>query len=571
MKKRVVAAVAVLLAAGWIAQSAVYAQGDDRPKYQRRWVWVMTNLLVDKEVDRVVALIKRSAAAGYNGIVISDYKMNFLDRMPSHYFVHAERVKTAAREANVELIPGVFSVGYSNGLLSHDPNYAEGMRVENAPFVLKGNEAVLASEPSALRNGGLEETRGHQFAGFGFQDEPGKVTFADHDVVREGKTSCRMENLGLSYNKRLIQPVNVRPHACYRLSCWVKTRDLQETGAFRLMAIGASGRQLSFQEGGLEATKDWTKIEVVFNSQDESKVNLYAGLWGAKSGTLWIDDLRFEELGLVNVLRRPGCPFLVKSADGATTYTEGDDFEPVRDPNLGQLPWPGEYEFNHPTPAIKLTKTSRIKPGDRLKVSWYHPVLTLSGYAACCLSEPKIYSILEDQAKRVESLFHPKTIFMQHDELRVVNWCAACQTRKLTPGALLADNVRRCQEILKKSSPNATQIIWSDMFDPTHNAVKGPYYLVNGSLEGSWNGLQPSTMIANWNGGKARASLEFFAKRGHSQIIAGYYDSDDNFNTWDTAASGLPGVIGFMYTTWQQRYVDLERYGRKIQREGEKR
>jgi hypothetical protein len=101
------------------------------------------------------------------------------------------------------------------------------------------------------------------------------------------------------------------------------------------------------------------------------------------------------------------------------------------------------------------------------------------------------------------------------------------------------------------------------MFDPTHNAVKD-YYLVNGTLEGSWEGLDRSVILANWNAGKARASLDFFAKRGHRQVLAGYYDSDDNLATWNAAAKGVPGVIGFMYTTWQSRFDDLERYGKAL-------
>jgi hypothetical protein len=33
---------------------------------------------------------------------------------------------------------------------------------------------------------------------------------------------------------------------------------------------------------------------------------------------------------------------------------------------------------------------------------------------------------------------------MSHDEIRVANWCAACESANLTPGQLLADNVKRC-------------------------------------------------------------------------------------------------------------------------------
>ncbi len=48
------------------------------------------------------------------------------------------------------------------------------------------------------------------------------------------------------------------------------------------------------------------------------------------------------------------------------------------------------------------------------------------------------------------------------------------------------------------------------------------YYFVNGTLEGAWEGLDRSVIIANWNAGKAKASLDFFAKRGHKRILAGY-------------------------------------------------
>ena len=44
-----------------------------------------------------------------------------------------------------------------------------------------------------LVNGDLEDTKGDVFRGFGFQDGPGTDTFADHEIVHHGKTSCRFE------------------------------------------------------------------------------------------------------------------------------------------------------------------------------------------------------------------------------------------------------------------------------------------------------------------------------------------------------------------------------------------
>lgn len=546
-----------------------HAADEPKPRYAHRWVYAMYNLQVDKNADQLIALIDRAGKSGYNGLVLADYKLNILDRVPPNYFTNVARVKEAAAKANIEIIPAVFPIGYSAGLLAHDPNLAEGLPVKDAPFVVKGREAVLAPESAApLTNGDLEQVKGDRFVGFSFQDDPGVTTFADREVVHHGKVSCRMQDPAkgtASGNCRLIQRVRLRPHACYRFSCWVKTRDLKPGNAFRLLAIGKDGRELSFYEGKLKETQDWAPIEVVFNTLDQGEVNVYVGQWGGRSGTLWVAELALEEVALVNVLRRPGCPFVVASGDGQTVYEEGKDFEPMRDALLGRDPYAGEFSFKPRTVPLRLTAASRIKDGDKLRVSWYHPVLTHGEQVMCCLSEPKLYDLLRDQAKRVNELLKPKTFFMSHDEIRVAGWCKACQDRKETPGALLADNVGRCAAILKEVNPNARIVVWSDMFDPQHNAV-AKYYLVNGSLEGSWKGLPKDVVIANWNGGKSAASLKWFAGLGNEQIIAGYYDGSnlENFRKWDAAAQGVNGVNGFMYTTWEHKYDLLEEYGKAM-------
>ncbi len=543
---------------------------DDAPVYRERWFYAPFNLLVNEQADELIHLIGQAHKAGYNGLVLADYKLNILDWMGPEYFRNVKRVQKAAADARIDIIPAIVPVGTSDGLLAHDPNLAEGLPVTDAPFIVKGRTARLEPDPSAhMRNGDLEQTRGDIFVGFSYQDDPGKTTFADHHIKHGGRTSCRMEmdpKRSSSGNYRLMQTVKLRPHACYRFSCWIKTSKLEPRNGFQIMALGTSPRhrQLTFYETTLEPTHDWTRVDVVFNSLNESEVILYAGIWGGRSGTLWLDDLALEELSLVNVLRRPGCPFKVTSADGRTVYEEGKDFESVRDPKLGQVPYGGEYSFDHAGPSLRLTAHSRLHHSERLLVSWYHPVITLGYQVMCCLSEPKVYDILRDQARRVNDLYHPKAFLMSFDEIRVANWCHACQSRHQTPGELLADSARRCTDILHAVNPRAKVLVWSDMFDPYHNAVDH-YYLVNGTLRGSWNGLQSTVVIANWNSGKATASLKWFADRGHRQIIAGYYDDGlDNLHHWNAAARNVARIDGFMYTTWQHQYRDLAAYGRAL-------
>jgi hypothetical protein len=105
------------------------------------------------------------------------------------------------------------------------------------------------------------------------------------------------------------------------------------------------------------------------------------------------------------------------------------------------------------------------------------------------------------------------------------------------------------------------------MFDPFHNAVKGPYYLVNGPWTGSWEGLPKDVVIMNWNHGERDKSLKFFADRGHRQIVATYYDDESMKQTrdWLASASGQGSVIGYMYTTWRGDYAKMEDFAKLCQ------
>lgn len=59
----------------------------------QRWLYLQTNLQVAENVAQADVLLRRAAKAGYNGVVLADYKLNILDRVPEHYFKHAAQVK----------------------------------------------------------------------------------------------------------------------------------------------------------------------------------------------------------------------------------------------------------------------------------------------------------------------------------------------------------------------------------------------------------------------------------------------------------------------------------------------
>ncbi len=532
-----IAAMLSLLSIGGFAQPA-------GARMQKRWLFVWRDMSDAKEVDRMIARFPRAKADGYNGVAFSF-------NVPA---AKAPELRQAARQNGLDLVAIVM-----NG--SRDRNYMEGVLSKDALFVARGGAAAHEQDnPVQVKNADFETVSANHFGGWGFQDDEGVTNFADHEVTHGGKTSLRMENVGKNKDRhcRISQRLQLTPNRQYRISFWLKTEDLAPADAEVKVLTADSGRFISFQTFRADKTQDWKHYDLVFNSLENSVANLYVGSWSGKTGKMWWDDLRIEEIGLVNVLRRPGCPVTVRGENG-TDYQEGRDYEKIVDPELH--PWRAYHE----PPRIKLTAATRIKEGERLRVSYYHPIIVYEDRLTSCLSEPKIFSDWEQEVRTADKLLHPAAFLMSHDELRVINRCALCQSKQMTPGELLAWNVRKAAGIIRAIRPDAGIWVWNDMFDPMHNATDH-FYAVNGTLAGSWKGLDKDVGIVNWHGGLMGKNSKFFADLGLKQILSGYYDGDENGDAiakWIDSTTGVPGIVGAMYTTWEDKYDAMDAWAKR--------
>jgi hypothetical protein len=253
-----------------------------------------------------------------------------------------------------------------------------------------------------------------------------------------------------------------------------------------------------------------------------------------------------------------GCPVTVRGPQG--TYEEGIDYEKIVDPILN--PWTAYHD-----PArVRLTSKSRINDGEQLRISYYHPVIVYEDRISGCLSEPFVFTEWENEIKMADELYKPDAFFMQHDEIREINQCASCQATNKTPGELLAWNIHKSASIIRAIRPDAAIWVWNDMFDPYHNAKEKNFYLVNGSLTGSWKGLDKNIGIVNWNGGGLEKDCQFFADLGMHQILSGYYDGDEDgtgIENWENKTHKIPGIVGAMYTTWNDNYGPMDTWAKK--------
>ncbi|HWB05939.1 MAG TPA: hypothetical protein VG796_23155 [Verrucomicrobiales bacterium] len=508
-----------------------------RAAIKEYWVYKSTNLLVDKNVADMKALLQRCKACGVTHMLLTDSKFSRLAEMDARYFKNAAEVRAAAKEAGIAIVPAVCPIGYSNDLLCRDPNLIEALPVKDMPMVVKNGTASLTAGPVAgLKGGDMSDLKL-----WGWKDE---------NIQSKDGTAYVKDPAG--NNARLTQKVKLEPWRQYHLSVRVKTNAFSGTPEVKFLT--KDGRALNYDSLQVKKTQDWGVHHVVFNSQENTEATLFLGCWDGKSGELWWDDALLEESAFVNLVRRDGTPLTVRTE--GRVLEEGKDFERLTDPLMGTKPYAGCYTVWHQPPVLKTS----LPDGTRLLVNWHHAATVHDDQAGICPSEKKTVEILRDQVQGVNKLWEPSGFMMSHDEIRVWNQCAACRARNLSAGQLLADNVRTCTQIIKAVNPSARIYVWSDMFDPNHNA-KNHYYLARGDFAGAWEGLDKDVSIVPWYFEKRAESLKFFADRGHRQVIAGYYDSKPaKVKEWIKAAAPFDGVEAVMYTTWQNNYSDMETF-----------
>lgn len=541
----------------------------DAPEFPRRWMYHSTNVLVGANVTAAKALWDNAVAHRINGVQLNDSKFSRPTTLPQRYLDSLASLKRYADDRGLELIPGVMPIGYSNEVLFHNPNLASGLPVRSQRFVIEADSArLLPHVQVALPNGGFEQRNGDQFPGFRFIDQPGQLSFADTDIKHSGSTSIRFENFAQyspqSGNGRVSYWTRVQPFTQYHVRGWVRTEALQPASSMNISVLSNAGYQLAFNDFSIPSSTDWIPIDFTFNSLEADTVGVYWGVWGARSGKIWWDDLLLEEAAFVNLLRREGTPLTVTHPTLRLAYIEGVDFDTLRDARMGNHSWPGDYDRWHTPPTFKRLPAGALANGDTILVSWYHAIVIYTDQVMATMSDPELYTILDREFRVLDSVLAPRTVMMQHDEIRTMNWDAGDENRGMTPAQLLADNVRQCRDIIRRHNPDADVWVWSDMFDEYHNAVKGPYYLVRGDLRGSADLIEKSIGMVNWNGrdGTVQNSLGLFATKGFRQMSAPYYDQDEQqIRRWREWTRDTEHFHGMMYTTWSRKYDHLEAFG----------
>jgi hypothetical protein len=522
------------------------------------WYQQHSYLTSPQAVASVEATISQAAAVGYTGVVLWDSSLNAVN-LPGWNLSYLQQVIAFARSKGMKVMPSVYPYGYSNDILNQNPNLAEGQHVAGTRFQVNpaGNALNVINSSPGFQNAGFESPS----AWFSYLDSG--VSW-DPSVSHSGSASARISNTG--GNARLYQSFSVTPWRQYHFRVWMKTQNFTNTPAVYIMDSTDWNAQRLNVPIPVAQNQDWTAYDFTLNSASSTSLSLLMGEWGGASGNLWVDDAVFEETGLVYVVRRGGAPLhMYDPGNPSRVFNEGSDFNAISDPEVA----PGGFgDHWHTPPVVTLPSGTSLRPGQTVALDYYAVVPIYGSQVGMCLTDPGVLQYLQANATSLASLFPAGTpLMLGYDEMRHLNSCALCKSKNMTAGQLLAWNVQQSVSTFQSLTPGSELYFWSDMFDPNMNA-HNDYYLAEGDISGSWLGLPANATVVNWNLGGLAASLKFFAgmtpqqTTPFRQVIAGFYDPGDNNGANAAAtelqqATGIPGVVGMLYTTWVDNYGQL--------------
>ena len=520
----------------------VRADGVHRPVTDR-WVHLRNDLTTDAKLAFSEDVIRRAAKSGYTGVLwdaavgAEGFDHDAWDAVRRARLAKAKRL---CDDLGLEIVPLVWSVGRAHSILHYDPNLGETTPVRDVPYVVKGGKAVFVPEPApAIR---LPSGR----------FEPG-VTYKSGDFAPK-----RFRRYRVSAKMRLNDVRNApKPHLYF----WRPLGD--ETHKYPSSRICYARITKALEP----KNTDWQDFCLDLQTRDRELCCLWGGCTPVEGTTVDFKDWKFEEMGLCRVLRGPGAPFAVKSADGKATYEEGRDYAVP----AGLPPHPTKDELHAREPSLELTipKGSRIRDGERILIDAYELVEVGPRQFAACMSDPRLYDYFRESAKVIRELFAPKKVMFSSDEIRAAGTCALCESRKTDLAHIFADCVNRQKRIISDEIPGVTVYAWSDMFVPCRNAIKSYELCADTTFEGSADLVDKDIVMAAWGGSPHKDEIDFLKSKGFRMIGCGYYDEKtmDGAWKWRDAYDANPEFIGLMYTTWTRpdgKYDLLEAWGRLL-------
>ena len=215
-----------------------------------------------------------------------------------------QRPRAAGQTRNPVLVPGAPQLApppNDTGLVDaaviaaakHDAGFLKAVFAAN-PVAAGGSETqpeVKVENPNLIGNPSFENEKNLQPIGWSTNQYGGNdVKYEWSDVSHTGKHSVMIHSAN-GVDAGWMCDIKCVPNTDYILSGWIKTEGVTRFGSAQGAVLNLHVHQL--KTNAISGTKDWTRVELKFNSGEESHViiNCLFGGWGLAKGTAWYDDI----------------------------------------------------------------------------------------------------------------------------------------------------------------------------------------------------------------------------------------------------------------------------------------
>lgn len=559
-----------------------------------KWFFAYVDLLRDPVLEgdetnytakELMALFEKLEEHKYTVVVLSSFQLGDkaildpTDASPSSQTIRKSLadIKAAASKYGIEIIPEVMPVGASESILQDDLHLADGTPVREMLFhVAKSPDGELFATPdrsSVLPRGDFSGTIEESASHWGFDPNAPGIMIS-HEAPPQSSASLEFhfgdqleKELALNAqqktaNGELTSWHAIKPWHQYRLSFAIRTSGLATPAEDLGFYAEVTGRLESKPDAiiyplervtdSIMPTQKWTLYSTILNSYEFKEAQLWIGSNEITAGHLWITNIRLEEVGGANLIRRSdlaetpdldeSLPLKVRLVETHEELKEGHDFTRWEDDLVAKTGW-----FQHEHSGTPIRILSQDLEGKTLSVDYYHVALPdrNRGYVCCSLRHPHVLKKFRSQVEQLQTILQPSRWLINHDEIRAYGHDPL--SKGISPGRILAENLTYAQEIIKVANSNAEIIVFNDMYDPEHNALQKMtldekkkkvisfYPMINGQFYGSSDSFDPDTTILNWQTGSKlmtldgnvrswQRSLGHFKGLDAKQVISGFYD-----------------------------------------------
>ena len=225
------------------------------------------------------------------------------------------RTKVTARPRSAVLVAGapeVAALPNDTGMVDaaviaaarHDAGFLKAVFAAN-PVAAGGGEAQPEAKlpnPNLVENASFENERKLLPIGWNTNQYGGNdVKYQWADIGHVGKHSVMIHS-DKGVDAGWMTDIKCDPNTDYILSGWIKTEGVTRIGTAQGAVLNLHVHQL--KTNAVSGTHDWTRVELKFNSGEESHViiNCLFGGWGLATGTAWYDDIELLKASAAHVL-----------------------------------------------------------------------------------------------------------------------------------------------------------------------------------------------------------------------------------------------------------------------------